>query len=144
MRYINGKRRIDLFRIISIAFWVVIITELPIACAQNQAGLQGNWAGSIMGDNAPIGIDLTIKEVKVNKEGGELHYGEPRGCRLTIVYTAVQESYYWFALKNSTGGYCDKLESGHLKLKLKDSGHLSFETTTRSSTELDSGDLEKQ
>lgn len=143
MRYINERFHTRLFRTMLAGFLLAITVELPTAYADTKAELIGSWVGAIIVDNVPIGIDLTIQEVKVNNEGGEIHYGEPRACRLAIVYTTMHESYYWFSLKNSTGGFCDKLESGRLKLKLKDSNHLTFETTSKAGTVIDSGELEK-
>ena len=78
--------------------------------------LIGTWEGAVFINGTPIGVDLEINLVKTNTKGGAFHYGEPRACRVNIVYITVDEGVYWFAMTESSGGYCDKLDGKHLKL----------------------------
>jgi hypothetical protein len=96
--------------------------------------LIGIWDGAVFVKGNPIGVDLEITQVKVNVNGGVFHYGEPRACRLNTAFITADGERYWFALKESTGGYCDKLEGKRLLLAPQpDERSLTYEIDTRSS-----------
>ncbi len=107
--------------------------------------LLGTWEGAVFTNSAPIGVDLEINLVKTNTKGGVFHYGEPRACRVNIVYITVDKGVYWFAMTESSGGYCDKLDGKHLKLTpASDRASLNYAIdATQSGAKKESATLQK-
>jgi hypothetical protein len=104
------------------------ITFLSTQPSSAEEPLIGTWEGAVFVNGRPIGVDLQITQIKTNANGGVIHYGEPRACRLNIAYITVNKGSYWFALKESTGGYCDKLDGKSIQLMpVSDQPTLNYE-----------------
>jgi hypothetical protein len=113
-------------RSLPLAALAALCFALILPAVSSAETLIGNWEGAVIVDSAPIGVDLKIDLLKTNMKGGVFHYGEPRACRLSVVYITIDNSVYWFAMTESSGGYCDKLDGKHIKLSLGD-GSTSLE-----------------
>jgi len=126
--------------------YLCLLLIFSISAANASDKLIGSWTGAVFVDDAPIGMDLKISQVKTNINGGVLHYGEPRGCRLNIAYIAESNHSYWFTMKESTGGFCDKLAGQRIIFKLSDGdSSLDFEISSKKpNVPNESGSLSKQ
>jgi hypothetical protein len=135
--------RIRSFFLIPLIAVAIVFSSAPPSSAEEQ--LIGTWEGAVFVNDKPIGVDLEITQIRTNTNGGVFHYGEPRACRLNIAYITVNKGSYWFALKESTGGYCDKLEGKRMQLvPVVDQSALNYEIeASRLGAEKETGTLQK-
>lgn len=138
------KQSKSLFFIPLIALTLAFSSSPPMTASADES-LIGTWQGAAFVKESPIGVDLEITQVKVNTNGGVFHYGEPRACRLNVAYITTNNGVYWFAMKESTGGYCDKLDGKNITFKPDpDQKQLTYEiAASQSGGETESATLQK-
>jgi hypothetical protein len=88
--------------------------------------LVGEWAGPATASRPPIRFEVSVRQGTIGDEAAQLHYGAPRSCQLTAEYSGIWSEQAAFGIKNSTGGYCDRLIGGLITMKTDGDGALTF------------------
>ncbi|HEU5137498.1 MAG TPA: hypothetical protein VFU13_20310 [Steroidobacteraceae bacterium] len=100
-RHVPRHRRIVLALLVTAVF--LSATWLAFAAGDDHASV---WRGRT--DRDQVAVTLTL----VSSDDAKLAFGSPRFCTLT----ARLESEHVYTLRNSNGGYCDRLLGGFMQL----------------------------
>lgn len=87
----------------------------PPAGTDDPRPLLGAWAGSVAGAEASrIGVRLDVGGVEPGDRQSTLRYGSPRQCTVALAYEGAIGPVHYFSIRESPGGYCDRLAGGYL------------------------------
>jgi hypothetical protein len=115
------------FGSVCVAAWLFAAGAACDAAAQTATPLAdaaGRWAGTTPFKDRPVPTQLEIAGSSPGTASAQLHYGEPVACRVTARYAGLNSTGTVFAIRNSTGGYCDRLITGFLEVRTTGDGHL--------------------
>ncbi|MBE9529835.1 MAG: hypothetical protein IMF00_01070 [Proteobacteria bacterium] len=119
-----------------------------LACAFDQmpeeSDFTGIWKGhTIQGD---IPVDLTVAVCPDNSSTVcyDFHYGAPKSCSLTAEKKKLEKSTLTLVIKETSGGYCDKLWRGTIILKMLDEKYIDVQIEDSKQGLQDVAKLEKQ
>ena len=117
------------------------------ACAFDQmpeeSDIIGIWKGhTIKGD---IPVDLTVEVCPDDSSTFcyNFHYGAPKSCTLIAEKKKFANSTLTLVIKDTNGGYCDKLWKGTIMLKMLDEKHVDAQIEDRYQALQDEARLEK-
>lgn len=122
---------------------ILMLAGASLSHAGTPGFLLGNWAGATYVDEEPVAVDMAVTLIKPNVKGGKFHYGEPRACYLHMAYVISEGDLHWFALSESNGGFCDKLDGRKIKFApAEEESSIHYELSMASGRE--TGTLRKQ
>jgi len=105
--------------------------------------LSGSWSGTVVVENRPVAVNLTISEGARGAGGAEFHYGVPRSCGLNAEYSGEGDDKQYFSFTTSTGGFCDGLIGGYVAARLASEGTLAFDAASSDAQTSTSGTLRR-
>ncbi len=146
MTDVNAWRTTVLKISAALAAWAVLVLSSVGAglAADDAAKLIGRWDGSLVVDGRPMAINLAVRNVQLGEDSADFHYGVPRSCRLFAEYSGEHDGAHFFSFKTANGGFCDRLVSGFMTLRLDGDTRLAFEVSSKDLQTKESGTLAKR
>ncbi len=97
---------------------LILLTGVPLSSHARSGDLAGEWMGFVENNGEKIKTTLKVESAGGGGKTYSLHYGPPRSCKLEAeAITEEKEDPVELALKEASGGFCDKLWRGKMTLE---------------------------
>ena len=114
--------------------FVVLFTLSNQAASSDAVKLVGNWKGTVIVDDLPQPVMIDIADLELGKQVMTIRYTRPRACHLTAEYGGSVKDGEIFYPNASRGAWCGKIQGGHVKASLTETGKLQYQIKTGKAT----------